>query len=185
MKGLNYDFFRFNNTGEGHSSYMRPGNFHGLSFGFYQDMNEYLSCGIGLVFRRFSTEGSRTVAPPGRPNDWSIRVNNNAMMVNLGVNIKQFTFGYEVEVGRAKIFERKDSDDWDKMTKSPILVGSLGLYLLYRPEIKDPFFGFIKGFWRPGFGASEFYGNDYMERDRFLHLGQFGVVLGLYHFEEQ
>lgn len=184
MKGLNYDFFRFNNTGDGHTSYMRPGGLHGLSFGFYPDAGDWFSFGLGLRLRSYTTTGSRDIAPPGRPNEWSIKVINNAMVVSIGFNLKKFTVGYEIEIGRVKVMERKDDDGWRKMTGHPILENSLGLYALYRPEIRDPLFGFVKAYWRPSFSMSQLYGNDYMERDRFLHFGQVGVVLGLFYRDE-
>ena len=186
MKGLSYDFFQFNNTGEGHTSYLRPGSFKGLSIGFYDNLTDDFSVGMGIRTRRYTTTGEREIAPTGQPNKLSIRVRNTSFFTSIGLNIKEFTIGYEIEIGRLRVDELEDdAEDWRKLSSNRPVVGCIGLYALFRPEIEDQLLGFIKAYWRPAFSTTTLYGNEFMERDRYMRIGQVGFEIGLNYISDQ
>ena len=67
MKGLSYDFVRFNENGSEHLSKLKSGDMQGYSIGFLETYN-HLVLGMGIRQRRYTTVGDREIAPRGQEN---------------------------------------------------------------------------------------------------------------------
>ena len=185
MKGLSFDFVRFNESGDGHSKKLESGDMEGYSIGFLETYNNFVY-GFGIRQRRYTTEGQREVAPRGFDNYKQIRMQHSAVLMDIGFRIKAITLGYEIEFARLRLKERDTPNgEWQKMTSNQPIVPAIGLFTVWRPRFFGDFHGFFKAYWRPSTRGINLQDRSVRLPDRIINVGQFGVELGFTLFNNE
>lgn len=185
MKGLSFDFARFNESGSGHTKKMQSGDMEGYSIGLMENMGSFV-VGFGIRQRRYTTEGERETAPRGFDNYKQIRMQHSALLMDIGFRVKEITLGYEIEFARLRLKERDaQNGEWQKMTSNQPIIPAIGLFTVWRPQFFGNFHGFFKGYWRPSTRGINLQDRNVRLPDRIINVGQFGVELGFTLFNEE
>lgn len=179
LKGLQFDFYRFNELGEGHTQHLEMKAPKGYFISFSAPLTEYMYYNFSFRTRRFSTEGQREIAPAGQSTYMAFLVRNSGLSTGLSFGPAFAQVGYEIELTRFRIREKKALDDeWEKVGRNEPVIVAIGLHGTVRIPFGDTAGIYIKPYWRPGFGYTKIYGTT-AERDRIFKLSQIGIELGL------
>lgn len=179
LKGLQYDFYRFNEQGSGHSNLLNTKAPKGIFISFGLPLTEYVYYNVTLRTRRFSTEGQREIAPIAFNTYEAYLVRNSGISTGISFGPAYAQIGYEIELTRFRIRHKEaPEEEWGKLGRNEPVVVALGLHAAFRVPFSDVAGLYIKPYWRPSFGFTKIYGTT-ADRDRLFRLSQIGIELGL------